>query len=326
MSRADEERIKQELLQTRDFIPQIELARRCEIKYRSTIKRMLDRLHSGGFALEWNDQRAVRLDRSKYLLDLRLNRDEALAVFIACRLLARHSDRPNPHVANALAKLGAAMRGGTRVIGDHIVATSEQLKRKTSQPEREYVACLEALTQAWADRKSVFLYRQTEPHRGRKFDPYLIEPSMYTTYVIGYDHTRQDYRTFKVQWLKRVAATGEHFQTRPDFKVEDHLGNAFGINWGKGDLEQVRLRFTGHAAERAKENVWHTSQVLKTLADGSLELTVTVGDTKEMIPFIRQWGHECEVLEPAHLRATIGEHARKMAGLYGDPSRKEGEK
>ncbi len=45
-------------------------------------------------------------------------------------------------------------------------------------------------------------------------------------------------------------------------------------------------------------------------------MTAQVGDTLEMIPFVRQWGHECEVREPEHLRKTIGEHARKMAELY----------
>lgn len=315
MSRADEERIRQELLHSREFIEQAELARRCELKHRSTLKRMLERLDSGGFALEWDERKRVRLDRSKYLLDLKLNEDEALAVFIACRLLARHSDRPNPHAVNALAKLGTAMRGGARVIGDHVLATSEQLKRKPNQAAREYVQNLEILTRAWADRASVYLYTRKEPHRARKFDPYMIEPSMYTNYVIGYDHTRDDFRTFKVQWLKRVSATAEHFEVRADFDAQQYLGNAWGINWGKGKLETVRLRFTGNAAERVQDNVWHESQGL-VVGDGVCELTVKVGDTLEMIPWIRQWGHECKVLEPEALRKTIGEHARRMAELY----------
>jgi len=294
MSRADEERIRQELLHSREFIAQAELARRCELKHRSTIKRMLERLHAGGFALEWDERKWVRLDRSKYLLDLKLNEDEALAVFIACRLLARHSDRPNPHTVNALAKLGTAMRGGARVIGDHVLATSEQLKRKQNQAAREYTQNLETLTRAWADRASVYVYTRKEPHRARKFDPYMIEPSMYTNYVIGYDHTRQDFRTFKIQWLKRVSATAEHFAVRENFDVQQYLG------------------------ERVQDNVWHESQKLKQLEDGAWEMTAQVGDTLEMIPFIRQWGHECEVIAPAHLRQTIGEHARKMAELYDD--------
>jgi predicted DNA-binding transcriptional regulator YafY len=144
--------------------------------------------------------------------------------------------------------------------------------------------------------------------------------------VIGYDHLRQDIRTFKLQWLTRVSTTGEKFQVRANFNPYDYLGNAWGINWGKGQLEKVRLRFTGNAAERVQDNVWHESQDLKPLDDNAWELTVWVGDTKEMIPFIRQWGHECEVLEPEHLRATIAEHARKMAELYDNVTRKEEDK
>ena len=324
MSRADEERIRQELLHSREYVEQAELGRRCELKHRSTIKRMLDRLHSGGFALEWDEQRRVRLDRSKYLLDLRLNEDEALAVFIACRLLARHSDRPNPHAVSALAKLGTSMRGGAHVIGEHILSTSEQLKRKPNQAAREYVQNLELLTRAWADRSSVYVYTRKEPQRARKFDPYMIEPSMYTNYVIGFDHTRNAFRTFKIQWLKRVSATAEHFTVRADFDAQQYLGHAWGIIWGNGKLVKVRLRFTGHAAERVLDNVWHESQKTVATGDGFCELTFEIGDTLEMTPWIRQWGHECEVLEPEDLRTTIAEQAKLMAGLYEYKNGKEG--
>ena len=309
------EQIKLILLSSREYLSKAEIARRCSVN-RSTITRILDEFPDMGIALDYDEKGHVRIDRAQYLVDLKLNLDEALAVFVAGRLLARHSDRPNPHVIDALTKLGVALKGPAQVIGDHVLTTSEQLKRKSNQATREYVRALEVLTRAWADRVSVYLYHRKEPQQPRKFDPYFIEPSMYTTYVIGFDHLRQDIRTFKVQWLKSVSLTSEFFSIPKDFDPYRYLGNAWGINWGTGELVEVRLRFTGNAAERVADNVWHESQKLEQCSDGSRILTVKVGSTLEMIPWIRQWGSECQVLEPAALRAQIAEDARKMAQAY----------
>lgn len=316
MARADVECLKNVLLRQREFIAQKDLADECELKHRSTAHRILWQLKAGGYPIEFDERGRVRVDRSKLLLDLQLNLDEALEVYFACRLLARHSDQFNPHVSKALVKLGSAMRGSARGIGDLIVDLSAQQRGKHTHKRSAYVSVLETLVRAWADHTSVLLYTRKEPHTPRRFDPYFIEPAVFSNYVIGYDHRRDDIRTFKVQWLQKVSPTRDAFQVRADFNPYEHLGNAWGINWGKGKLETVRLRFTGNAAERVQDNVWHESQELKPLDDGAYELTVQVGDTKEMIPFVRQWGHECEVMEPEHFRKTIAEHARRMAELY----------
>ena len=41
-----------------------------------------------------------------------------------------------------------------------------------------------------------------------------------------------------------------------------------------------------------------------------------VGDPREMLPWIRSWGGEVEVLEPPELRAEIGAEAWRAAAHY----------
>lgn len=310
------EQVKTLLLTSRDFVAKAEIARRCGV-HRSVIGRLLDEFPEMGIPVDYDERGRVRIDRSRYLTDVRLTLDEALAVYIGSRLLARHSDRPNPHVVSGLAKLGLALRGPAQVVGDHVIDIAHHLKRKPTTAAREFVRTLEVLTRAWADRLSVYLYTRQEPRQARKFDPYFIEPTMFTCYAIGFDHLRQDIRTFKVQWLKAVSATTEPFSVRPGFDPYDYLGNAWGINWGKGKLTEVRLRFTGRAAERVQDNVWHESQRLEAQPDGSQMLTVTVGSVMEMKPWIRQWGSQCTVLAPEDLRREIAEEMREAVRGYG---------
>lgn len=79
----------------------------------------------------------------------------------------------------------------------------------------------------------------------------------------------------------------------------------------------MRLRFTpGRVSDRVRESEWHYSQKLENLPGGGCVLTVTVGSTLEMKPFIRQWGADCIALSPADLRREIAEEMRQAAKNY----------
>jgi proteasome accessory factor B len=74
-----------------------------------------------------------------------------------------------------------------------------------------------------------------------------------------------------------------------------------------------------------RESEWHYSQKREDLPNGGCIISVTVGSTLEMKPWIRQWGKDCEVLVPEELRREIAEEmhaAARMYGLLGD-GRKE---
>ena len=51
--------------------------------------------------------------------------------------------------------------------------------------------------------------------------------------------------------------------------------------------------------------------------DGTCTLTLRVNHTLEMVPWIRGWGPDCEVLKPDELRQQIAEDMRKAVEVYG---------
>ena len=52
------------------------------------------------------------------------------------------------------------------------------------------------------------------------------------------------------------------------------------------------------------------------LADGRVELTVTVAGIVEIRPWILSWGDGVEVLEPEELRASVSAAVRRAAARY----------
>jgi len=245
-----------------------------------------------------------------------------MAVFLAARLLAHYSDKPNPHAAKALTRLSQALRKTAPRIAEHISRTAESLNRPLSGAARDYLRALETLTQAWAEGRRVRLVTQDGAPEGRLFEPYFIEPSSvgFSSYVIGFDHHRNAIRTFKIERLRAVVSTLEPYTIPDSFDPYQKLGSAWGVNWGDGGTPvEVVLRFApGRVTERVREAQWHPSQKIEVQPDGSSIFRVEVGSTLDMKWWIRQWGPDCVVLAPPELRREIGEELRQAAQLYAE--------
>ncbi len=284
----------------------------------TTIFRDLEILQSMGTGLIKEKRRYI-LDHRRSLHSVKLSLNELLAIYLAVRLLSRHSDEHNPHVVKALEKLADTLRAKSPLIARHIEQAATAVRSR--QTRREYVEALEVLTQGWAEGKKVRLrYRSytKDETTERTFAPYFIEPSGigYACYVIGYDELRKAIRTLKVERVYEARLTEERFTIPESFDPQRLLASAWGVIWrDEGEIE-VTLRFAPSVVRRVKESTWHHSQRVEDLPDGSCLFTVKVGSTQEVRPWIRGWGAAVEVLAPAEFREEMIEEVREMAKLY----------
>ena len=80
----------------------------------------------------------------------------------------------------------------------------------------------------------------------------------------------------------------------------------------------VTLRFTGEQAiRRMHETVWHPSERKERDAEGRLIWTADIDEPQEMLPWIRGWAADCEVLEPQELREKAMGEVRRQMRMYG---------
>jgi predicted DNA-binding transcriptional regulator YafY len=251
---------------------------------------------------------------------LQLTLQQGAALYLAARLLDRTSDEHNPFAVQALEALAAIL---PPEVGDQI----ERFVRASADWAREnktFVQVFEVLTLSWATGRVVHIwYRAADSDNVHDylFHPYLIEPSAvgYATYAIGWASWFDDVHTFKLERITRAELTDETFEIPKPFNGMELLKTAWGIAYAAPgqEPETVRLKFTpGRATRRVKESQWHVSQTITDTEDEGCILQVKVGHSWEMKPFIRGWGPDCEVLEPAWLREEIAEEMRKAAELY----------
>jgi predicted DNA-binding transcriptional regulator YafY len=296
-----------------------ELAKHCEVSER-TIQRDLRDLEAAAIPV-WSEESDGRhgIIQGYYLPPIHFNLEEASALYLAARLLARYSDEHNPIIVHALAKLAGAM---PKAIASHIHQTVHAL---VYRPENStFARVLEIIALGWATGRKVRICHQaagSENVHDYLFSPYFLEPSSvgYATYAIGYSSWFNDVHTFKLERIVDAQLTDETFEVPEDFDGSELLGNAWGVMFGPpGEEAEVVLRFAPDVTRRVKESVWHPSQKLEDCDDGGCRLRVWVAYPLEMKPFIRGWGPSCVVLEPDWLRAEIAEELRQAAEGYGE--------
>lgn len=299
-----------------DGVRTSEVARLLDVSER-TARRYMDQLTASGLLPAYRDKWTWKLvEGARFdLLPVRLDLDEAMALYLAARLLSAHSDKHNPHAVSAMNKLASAM---PQAIGEHIVRTAEATARRREHPV--YLRVLETLTLAWAERRQVRMLYAT-PHAEevteRVFDPYFIEPSAvgYSCYAIGYDRLRGGIREFKVERIARADLLETTCEIRKGFDPYAFLANAWGVMGGE-EVTEVKLRFTARVAFRIRESDWPGVVGVEEHPDGTCTMTLRVNHAVEMMPWIRGWGPDCEVLEPEDLRQQIAEEMKAAAAVY----------
>lgn len=291
----------------------VELAQACGVN-RRTIYRDIDLLSDAGVPI-WQDDGRYGIIRDQYLATIRLRFNEAVALYIAARLLARHADEHNPHIVSALNKIATAF---PEPLSGYINQTAEAVR---SRPvDAAFVKVLEAITLCWAETHKIQVWYRS-PRSGKVYprilSPYMIEPSNTGgLYVIGHDDYADEIRTFKLERLERAERLPDTYDIPESFDPTTHLADAWGIMSGVGEPIETELRFSANVASLIHERHWHPSQELTALPDGGVLMRVQVADPREMRPWIRSWGAEVEVLSPEALRADLADEAQRLAAVY----------
>ncbi|GAB4110645.1 MAG: hypothetical protein OHK0050_06540 [Roseiflexaceae bacterium] len=129
----------------------------------STIYRNLQMLESRGTGLIKEGHRYI-LDHRRSLYTVKLTQHELVALYIAMRLLSRHSDEHNPHVIRAMEKLADALTHHAPLIAHHIVQAADAVRHRRIRPG--YVDALEIVTQGWVEGRLVWMaYRDAQNSR-----------------------------------------------------------------------------------------------------------------------------------------------------------------
>lgn len=247
-----------------------------------------------------------------------LSPEEAMTLYLAARLFTKQHDKRNEPAETALMKLATALTSDAK-IGHEIHQAALELAQRPDAGE--YNQVFRAVMQAYIYRR--VLHITYEPGQGRAFEtdfsPFLLEPSAvgFTTYAIGHSSLVNAWRTYKLERIRAATLTRQEYRIPPDFPGLDILRSAWSIIWGE-EVETVVLRFSPSVYRRVMETRWHPSETKAPDPDkpGYLRWSAQVADTLDMLPWVRGWGADVEVLEPEELRKEVIQHVVDLAIQY----------
>lgn len=297
-------------------LTQAELARRLGV-HRSTILRNLADMS----APIYEENGRIFIDREAYLVNLRLNLHEALSIHLAGRFMATCMDRHNPHVASMLRKLGISLEKLAPLVSHFIRSSANTFDNDSKRQDPHYLQVLEKLTLGWAEKRIVQIwYRKAEGGAVKEycFCPYFVEVSAagQAVYAIGRIEPQKEMRTFKIERVERIELLKDAYSIPRDFDPEKLLSQAWGIWFTEQQPVKIQLRFSQRVAKRVRETRWHPTEQVTEQPDGSLLWCASIAEPREMLPWVRGWGADVEVLEPQFLRNQIQEETRILFQLY----------
>ncbi len=294
------------------------LARQVGVSKR-TVYRDLEAMDLDAGLAIWNDGGRFGLEAGAFLPPLALTLPEALAFFLAARLLTKATDELDPEIIGAFVKLAQVL---PPVLAEQLHETADAFA--DTPRDEAFTRVLRTLTEALAGRRIVEIeytagvYDASKGVRRLRLRPYAIEPSAQTRalYVIGFDEERQDRRTFKVERIRSASLTPDTFPSRSP-SVAAEMRSAWDVIGDEAPVAIV-IRFEASVAQRVAETRWHPSQVQEQQPDGSLLWRARVSGVLEIRSWILGWGADAEVLEPADLREWVAARHAAAAARYSD--------
>jgi predicted DNA-binding transcriptional regulator YafY len=147
----------------------------------------------------------------------------------------------------------------------------------------------------------------------RLLDPYAIAFRWGWWYVVGFCHSRQEIRTFRIDRIHELVFLHTTFQTPSDFDARKYMRQEA----GRQGQVHAQLRFPVDAASIARLNrlTWDRYEEQ---ADGSVVVAFTAPDLNWAASTILAYSPNIEVIQPLELRNLVRIWARAVMEINED--------
>jgi proteasome accessory factor B len=246
---------------------------------------------------------------------------EVLALFVAEKALSQYRGTPfEKPLAKAFEKLAEVMQDEISVNLEELAgALSFRLTGHAVTDLEIYRKVNKALLE---NRELMFCYKKlkgTRPEH-RRVHPYHLASIDGQWYLFAHDLARKDIRTFVLGRIREITGVGKKFKKPKDFSLTDRLMGSFGVFKGEGDF-RVRLVFDPAVAQLVRERTWHSSQELKELPGGAIELGMRLDSLEEVERWILSWGGHVRVIAPPQLKKRVRDSLKDMSDSYSESPR-----
>jgi len=293
-----------------------DIADKCDVDVRTTYRDLKALEFEVGVPM-WEHKGKRGIESGYFLPPVSFSLPEVMNIFLAARLMAKHTQRYEPNICMTFDKLRSVIK--SPLLKEQIENTTAWLEKQ--KKDDHYLFIMSSLAKCWVRQRTArikYLRLGGTKITERDIDPYFIEPAAedHASYVIAYCHYRQKLRTFKIERIRSIQMTDNEYRIPADFDATAFLSYSWGIFTG-GEPRKVRLKFAPEIGILFEESVWHQTQKVERQMDGSVIVELKVLLNVEFISWVLRGGERVEVLEPESLRGEICDIAVAILSVYG---------
>jgi len=157
--------------------------------------------------------------------------------------------------------------------------------------------------------KIVYHSRGSVKPTARIVEPYGVLIGI-RRYLVAKPKAGGSLRYYVAERIESAELTGESFIRDVGFDIDKHAQKAFGAFQNDAEYGEVVWKFKPNSASHARAFVFHPTQVLEDLPDGSLIVRFSASGHLEMCWHLYMWGDQVEVLAPDSLRKMVEPYRR----------------
>jgi predicted DNA-binding transcriptional regulator YafY len=156
------------------------------------------------------------------------------------------------------------------------------------------------------DYESRFSSRET-----RTVDPYRLTRVQETWYLVGYDHLRQELRTFRLERMQGLVLLPESFKRSPQLVDELQRVELESSRPDPQSSLEIKVFFDPEVARWVSESRFFFMTGVEDRPDGLL-VTLHVRREEDAVQWLLSWGAHMRVLAPESLKARLASEAQAM--------------
>ncbi|MDB6026455.1 MAG: transcriptional regulator-like protein [Verrucomicrobiales bacterium] len=141
--------------------------------------------------------------------------------------------------------------------------------------------------------------------------PYCFTCAANAWYLIAWDPTAKDYRTYLLSRADCATITEGKFKKPKNFNLDDHLDGAFIIMKGK-ESHDVVIEFDRWAAAYIRNRRFTRDQKVEELANGGLRISMHLTCLEEVEAWIGYWRTHARAVSPAPLVNRLHDYGQYL--------------
>jgi predicted DNA-binding transcriptional regulator YafY len=298
----------------KDFVEEFRVSSR-------QVRRDLAAVEAQGHPLECSDdvgERTWHLPLGyKGLPPITLDRYELMSLQMARSNLSHLANTPFvKDLDTVIAKVVDALPAKTTNHLERIVQVFAPLRRGIRSYAGKFDLLHQLRTALMLQRTIDLTYKKpyAETTSVYRIDPYALVLYEQGLYLSGYSHQAKAERLFAVDRMKKLVLSEDRFEMPATYSTKDRYGQQFGLV--EGPPKEVTIWFSEDVAYLMLERQWHSSQRIKKLKNGSVEIRFHAGGLDEIAWWVLSWGKEAKVLGPPELVKIMTDQLSKSLKRY----------